>query len=178
MLRRIRTLASILSLLLMLAAAALWVRSYRTEDLVGYNRKGVGSLSAWSRDGRLALWHDRYEQLGILQRRRVGWEYEANPMRKPGRWPDGTPGFWGFVAERDQRGQDAYRAVAIPLWALAALFAIPPAMGIWARARRRAAQRLGLCPVCNYDLRATPDRCPECGTPASKTPAPAAPVPS
>ena len=57
--------------------------------------------------------------------------------------------------------------VALPYWALLLLSAAAPvARGVvWYRGRRR--RRVGLCPSCGYDLRATPDRCPECGTKAA-----------
>ncbi len=50
--------------------------------------------------------------------------------------------------------------LSIPLWAIVLLVGLPTAY-LWRRDRRRAP---GLCPNCNYDLRAnTTGICPECG---------------
>ena len=56
-----------------------------------------------------------------------------------------------------------YEAFTAPHWALALATIILPALWLIRLGRRwRIADQH--CTSCGYDLRATPDRCPECGT--------------
>ena len=62
-----------------------------------------------------------------------------------------------------------YRALLVPLWAVAALAALPGTIVIAVAARRQARRCAGRCPICGYDLRQSPDRCPECGATVARS---------
>jgi len=67
--------------------------------------------------------------------------------------------------ERWYPGDSTY--VLVPHWVVALVFLLPPGWWLLKNRKQRLRQRrleLGHCPTCGYDLRATPDRCPECGT--------------
>jgi hypothetical protein len=57
-----------------------------------------------------------------------------------------------------------FPVIIVPYWPTVMLLAIAPGVWVWKRTKQRNRQRDGLCRVCGYDLRATPQRCPECGT--------------
>jgi hypothetical protein len=79
--------------------------------------------------------------------------------------------WWGFYlyGGNDIRSAGAgfyCQEWAVSDWVLVLLLSLPPAIfAIWKTRQRYDA---GFCRRCGYDLRATPDRCPECGTPVGR----------
>jgi hypothetical protein len=82
-----------------------------------------------------------------------------------GSGPDGDVlvEFAGLSVRRGPVPFDTWAIIA-PLWTLALLGSLLPLLRLVMAVRRSRAVRRGHCTACGYDLRATPDRCPECGT--------------
>ena len=171
--RNLPAVAVAASIMLCLAVCGAWVRSYRVADCwfhairpadavetthLYYLGIARGRVKAYrtsisvGRDGR----DEAFARFPMHQ--------TVGPTEVDVGTPPGFAGSLGFALVSDRRLQA--RGIALPIWAVAAPLAIPPALALrraWRRrvGRRRAAR--GVCGACGYDLRASPERCPECG---------------
>lgn len=64
----------------------------------------------------------------------------------------------------DGSNQYSTAILAMPYWFPGCTFAILPIGWLLIRIKRRRRRLAGICISCGYDLRATPNRCPECGS--------------
>ena len=161
--RRLFTFCSAVSLVLCLGLGAAIARSYWVLDQ--WNR--FRHTQFWSvefEQGHLFLVHGRGDiDQGVFD----AYRPRAAGRSLPPPWSpyeSGTAEIQQFFG--GQSGSLTILHQRLSLWWIAVLTAVLPAT--WA-ARRMPWRRWfgprppGLCPRCGYDLRATPDRCPECG---------------
>jgi hypothetical protein len=174
--RRLLNLLTVLSLLMCVAAAAMWVRSYRVRDVwIAFSYPGTPftftARSVVSDRGAFSVWRCRSDNaMRVVPSDLETWSRLFGVYWKghhPFSHNDENWGFphFGFAWNRDMFSGVVERwEVSVPYWAVVLLFAFLPLQAVAARVRDRRRLRGGLCAACGYDLRATPDRCPECGT--------------
>lgn len=178
-----------ISLLLSVAVVGMWVRGHTWYDTAIARRSAsdvkVHVFEASSLAGRAWFsWTieqyidpaDRDPSLRSLQ-----W-FSTHVRDRVGYWDarDKDRSNLGFVARRfihraqgmRSLGENTWRnfpiqfetrELAVPLWFIVLLLQIPTLFCLRAWRRERRLIRNNCCPACGYDLRASPDRCPECG---------------
>jgi hypothetical protein len=187
--RRLVNLLTLLSLLLCVVVCVMWMRGQRSADWFHWTQTREHE---WRRETLVAggdgfyvshqwfffdnLGHARKYAAGLGAT--SGFSHEASqPQENPysgtfwNRLGFGVlPGALWTGASSDGAYRYVVSAAHVPYWFVVFVLALPPCLRL---ARRRARQvrarraRLGECARCGYDLRATPDRCPECGAAAS-----------
>jgi hypothetical protein len=150
---------TILSLLLPLTIAALWLRSYLPDTLLWESDSGRLLVIAQSRVRAVArAARDQHTVESYLR-------YLLNPRFSPNLPPREHRLLGFYYARGDDEGapHGHFRVVGVPYWFLFTVVAVPTVLLLRRQhlAGRRRAR--GLCPACGYDCRATPGRCPECG---------------
>jgi hypothetical protein len=186
-------LAVAVSLALCAAFAALWLRSYSGATCISRSRVHNIHARSFDSRVRVALWTVGSLRLIVGEQHSISGAYpdvDWKPLigqKPPARWnwyrftradPVGwvdppVRSFWNRLGfHHYPSGTSAsflnedYDIIAFPAWLPVTVFALPPAAYVRrlvTRAKARCRQRKNLCPACGYDLRATPDRCPECG---------------
>ena len=160
--RRLSTLLSAASLVLCVAMAVLWVRSWSTIDLQRYHTGPGGVDYHFDLDqGAFVFARARWES---MLRQPAGWshdEYAPGDVSNP--WYN-FPVFGTLKVETGPEALNRWSLlVRVPFWLLFLLLGWPAYVWLWRRWNRRGPGCAHSCSNCGYDLRASPGRCPECG---------------
>lgn len=163
------------SALLLAATCVLWVRSYRREDAVPFTRQGV-RWELVSTSGRFAL--DNAPQQAV--ERRQWWQNVSVAQSDYDAHLATWNGYNGAPDTKGQRLWQSYQHAALmpqvrtppirhslPYYIpFAATLPLPilASLRLTHTRRLRHRRKQGRCLDCGYDLRATPGRCPECGS--------------
>ncbi len=176
-----------LSLVLAFVVCIQWYRGYQEQDQLSIRRYvGVREHPTQEQFGVVccqgAFWFyaswQRSDTINAApsllvewqQQLDLGWRVRIRTYINP-IYPSFRTGWinrFGFHASHDNRAVN----VLIPMWFCACCtIALPLAWILFARSRVLRGHYPGAkpCPQCGYDLRATPDRCPECGKSPDKT---------
>jgi hypothetical protein len=163
------TLSAALSLLSLATVVGIGVLSYRVEYELQWVRSGRGETLAWTllvRSGHfsLARHHSVYFFLDdpYPAGRWLVHKQAARPLSLAG-YEVNSFGVFKLYRYQDIEGE---RGLLVPWWSAAMLSAILPAWWLMRYRRCRLARQRAtgnLCLRCGYDLRASPERCPECG---------------
>jgi hypothetical protein len=158
--RRLRNICSAVSLLLSIVLVVLWVRSYYIEDVWDRYREGWEVVKICG--GVVELYRNPIS-LGVAQDwEHASWNYAC--------WRSGESlwGKFGFSYDEDcvRLGPGTFEersrsriSFLIPVL----LTLVMPAVSIIRHIGRRRRLLGSLCGSCGYDMRGTPQRCPECG---------------
>jgi len=173
MIHRLFTIAAVISALLCIATAAVWVRSFSGVQQVVAYRQHRYSLAVDRGHFDLDRCTCREEFTG-----EDGPVFDPTPysdrwtFRFGARAPDSngecdTPTDGPFDAPSRPSQENRHQIAAGPVWPAAALMAAAP-LALGMRRLRRSRTRPGCCRRSGYDLRASGTRCPECGTQMGK----------
>ena len=167
-----------LSLLLCVATAVLWGRCSR-NDPFGSDQFYVvrdGAYGVFSIQGRVILgwfWNPTWaaaERIELHADRGHGIfsiaYFGVAVMSEKGHLA-GPFGVATFDETSADGVSDGVREIMVPDWLPILLFLLLPLRCAGRAVIGRKRRKPGLCTTCGYDLRATPDRCPECGTAAA-----------
>jgi hypothetical protein len=171
-LKIVGTAALIFSALLCTGSLLLMLRTRFASDEISVHRWSTQwEVSLIASGGRLYI-REQFSTSIPGRASPLVWVYISYPANATVDWTDPPDGYFGFNLASLGPGERSptIRFAAVPLWFLAVIFGASPTVWI---TRRRRQYPAGHCETCGYDLRETPQRCPECGaiSPAKTEPA-------